>query len=173
MTVTPTPTDGHRIPVANALRPGGAIHHPFWRAVPVESASRQLDPLPAQAATRRGSYRPMTTADEVSFAWALAAVARELFAARERAWICITLGAGDSTRVVEYLLSAVAKHELTLPDDLVDSAFDWSIGFLGTEKEPRLRALVESLHPPSPAQPRVGIDWSRRVNGPRTGQPAT
>ncbi|OBH11133.1 hypothetical protein [Mycobacterium sp. E1747] len=105
----------------------------------------------------------MSTSDEVTFAWALTTEAHELFTPRERAWICITLGAGDSTRVVEHLLNAIAKHELTLTDDLVDSAFDWFVGFMGTDKEPRLRALVKSLRSPPLTPPQTSADWLPRA----------
>ena len=82
----------------------------------------------------------------MSFAWALAGAAESLFTRRERARMCVTLGAGDSTRaVIEHLLATIATHGMTLSDDLEDSAFDWLVGFTGTDEEPRLRALVEGV----------------------------
>jgi hypothetical protein len=42
----------------------------------------------------------MTAADEMSFAWALVGAADSVLSRRERAWMCVTLGAGDSIRGV-------------------------------------------------------------------------
>lgn len=134
-------TDAHT--GATCLAP--ALSHRTWRAMPVKPTPAQRDQFPSRAPARRRAYRPMTVGDEVSFAWALVGVARGLFTRAQRTWICVALGAGDSTRtVVEHLLDVIATHGLAISDDLEDSAFDWLIGFTGTDDEPRLRALVES-----------------------------
>jgi len=121
-----------------------------WRDMAVKYAPPQQTPVATRPATQRCIYRPMTVGDEVSFAWALAGAVGSVFSVQERAWMCVTLGAGDFTRVViERLLAAIATHGIELSDDLVDSAFDWLIGFTGTEDEPRLKALVQSVCPGS------------------------
>lgn len=107
--------------------------------------------LPGQVAPldvsvrRRLSYRPMTTSDEVSFAWALATVTESVLTGRERTWLCVTLGAGDSAQAVEELLTVIADHGIALTDDLLKSAADWLAGFAGTTAEPRLKSLVAGL----------------------------
>lgn len=100
---------------------------------------------PRDVSARRRNYRPMTTSDEVRFAWALATVTESVLTSQERTWLCVTLGAGDSAQAVEELLTVIADRGIALTDDLVDSAADWLGGFAGTTAEPRLKSLVAGL----------------------------
>lgn len=150
MTITQERSDVCRSTNTSAIGFTAANGHRTWRAMPVKSVPTQQDLPRVEPRSRRCSYRPMTVGDEVNFAWALAGATDGVFTRRERAWICVTLGAGDSTRtVIEHLLAAIAGHGIALSDDLADSAFDWLVGFTATDDEPRLRALVESVCPSS------------------------
>jgi hypothetical protein len=151
MTINPVASDVDRDRTADAVCLPASTSHRTWRAMPVNSTPPQHDSFALDFATRRRNYRPMTVGGEVAFAWALAGVTEGMFSRRERAWICVTLGAGDSPRaVVARMLDAIVTHGLVLSDELADSAFDWLMGFIGTEDEPRLRGLVEraSSRPP-------------------------
>jgi hypothetical protein len=79
---------------------------------------------------------------EHSLAWQLAEAALPSLDARNRAWVFVMLGAGDSRGAITRALMTFATENRTLSSDLVDRVLAWLDTCIGSDDELRLRQLL-------------------------------
>lgn len=94
-------------------------------------------------ATKGGSG--VNRADESLLAWALANSARRFLDPTAYSWLCAKIGAGEQESAILDLLRWHAASRAELPADVADRLHDWLRGYVGSDREPALRRLVEQV----------------------------
>lgn len=90
----------------------------------------------------------MDRAQETNLAWSLIEVVKPVLPAQARVWLCAKIGAGDQVEAINELLAVLADRSVELPQPLWAPLADWMSGYLGSDSEPRLRALLARLRMP-------------------------
>jgi hypothetical protein len=103
----------------------------------------------------------MNRAQETTLAWSLIDAVKPVLAPQARVWLCAKIGAGDQVGAINELLGVLADRGVELPQMLWAPLADWMSGYLGSESEPGIRALLARLRVPYPLAP------GRRAGPPR------
>jgi hypothetical protein len=90
----------------------------------------------------------MNRAQETTLAWSLIDVVKPVLPAQARVWLCAKIGAGEQVEAINELLAVLADRGVELPQPLWAPLADWMSGYLGSDSEPRLRALLARLRMP-------------------------
>jgi hypothetical protein len=83
--------------------------------------------------------------DDAALAWELAATARPYLSRVDADHIYITLGIGETFTAIDALITAIARNQIPLSDDLVGTTASWLDCYLGQDAEPRLRHLLTEV----------------------------
>ena len=117
----------------------------------------------------------MHRTERTAFAWSLVDVAKASLAHEVQVWLCVKIGAGEQEEAIHGLLHILADHAVAIPVKLLAPLRDWVSGYLGSDKEPNLRALLaclrvpDLLHSTSPAPapaPAPAVRWAPSTNRP-------
>lgn len=84
----------------------------------------------------------MNRAEESSLAWALADSATAFLRPQARAWLYAKIGAGEQESAIKDLLIGFVRNDAELPAELAALVWAWMRGYLGSDREDGLRALV-------------------------------
>jgi hypothetical protein len=114
----------------------------------------------------------MNRAQETTLAWSLIDAVKPVLPPRARVWLCAKIGAGAQVEAINELLGVLADRGVELPQMFWAPLADWMSGYLGSDSEPRLRALLARLRVPDvpAARRRVGPPRVAVGERPRRGQ---
>ncbi len=84
---------------------------------------------------------------EATLAWALADAVSVRFAAHEHLGIYIALGAGESYAAIEHMLDIAVCKRHPLPATLLGALAVWLDCYVGDEREPTVRCLLNCAEP--------------------------
>jgi hypothetical protein len=89
----------------------------------------------------------MNRAEQTSFAWALADVAKPFIGKDVRAWVHAAIGAGDLEVAIRIVLDGFLRTNRRLPCELTAQMRTWVAGYSGSEIEVRLHWLADQVAP--------------------------
>ncbi|WP_064751530.1 hypothetical protein [Mycobacterium sp. URHB0044] len=78
-------------------------------------------------------------------AWLLADAADACLAGYERTITFVELGSGEDHLAIDRILNAVVSSRITLPAAVFHRLTQWLDGYIGSQEEPRLRAMLAEI----------------------------
>jgi hypothetical protein len=93
----------------------------------------------------------MTEANAV--AWELAELVGPHIGRAERAELYVSIGSGETLLPTGYLMAAVVRLRLSVPDDVIEKCVAWLEGYVGHDAESSLRELVAQFRTSTRIQP--------------------
>jgi hypothetical protein len=109
----------------------------------------------------------MNRAQETTLAWSLIDAVKPVLPPQARVWFCAKIGAGDQGDAINELLAVLADRGVELPQMFWTPLADWMSGYLGSDSEPRLRALLARLRVPDALAARYRVGPPRVAFGER------
>ena len=98
-------------------------------------------------------WRVVNRTERTAFAWSLVDVAKVSLSHEVQLWLCVKIGAGEQEEAIYGLLQILADHAVAIPAMLLAPLRDWASGYLGSNNEPNLRALLTCLRVPELLHP--------------------
>lgn len=95
----------------------------------------------------------MDHATEVDFAWALLGAARCFLEESAHSWLCASLGAGETRRVIRDLLTGYVSTNTPVPAVLVAALWSWANGFTGSDEQSTIRDTIARIQLKDIAKP--------------------
>ncbi len=74
--------------------------------------------------------------------WTLAHYIDPLLTGPRRDAVYVAIGAGDGIGAMTVLMSLMLEHHVALPSAIINGIHRWLDGYLGTDREPLLRAAI-------------------------------